>query len=168
MPDLKDKLKSILKGAERIAVLGVGSELRADDIAGILAAQELDKASEEIGETKAFKVFLGYSAPENLAGEIKKFKPTHLVIIDSAEMGKPPGDIAAFPPEEAGGMSFSTHKLPVKVLAQYLRQSFECKMVIVGIQPKTLDFGKDVSSEVKKAVNEVSRAVKDAIINPAK
>ena len=34
-PGLKNRLRASLRGAERIAVLGVGSELRGDDAAGL-------------------------------------------------------------------------------------------------------------------------------------
>lgn len=163
MQNLRNNLKSNLIGAKKIAVLGVGSELRADDIAGILAAQELDKDAKRIGRSIDLKVFLGYTAPENLSGEIKKFKPTHVIIIDSADIGKKPGDVALFTPEDSGGISFSTHKLPIKVLAQYLQQSFECRVIIIGIQPKTLDFGKPVSKEVKKAIGEAAGTIKEIL-----
>ncbi len=168
MQNLRNKLKSSLIGAKRIAVLGVGSELRADDIAGILVSQELEKDAKRLGRAIDLKVFLGYTAPENLSGEIKKFKPTHVMIIDTADIGKKPGDVALFTPEDSGGISFSTHKLPIKVLAQYLIQSFECRVIIIGIQPKTLEFGKAVSKEVKSAVKDVSKAVRDVIIASSK
>lgn len=168
MQNLRNNLTNNLTGAKRIAILGVGSELRADDIAGILVSQELDKDAKRIGRSVDLKVFLGYTAPENLSGEIKKFKPTHVIIIDTADIGKKPGDVAVFTPEDSGGISFSTHKLPIKVLAQYLLQSFECRVIIIGIQPKTLDFGKAVSKEVKAAVKDVSKAIKDVIIASSK
>jgi hydrogenase 3 maturation protease len=159
MADLKNSLKSELKGSKKLAVLGVGSDLRADDNAGMLAAEELEKSSKAINKYIQFKVFFGHTAPENLSGEIRKFEPDHVVIIDAADMEKKPGEISVFTPENAGGISFSTHKLPIKVLAQYLSQSFECRVIIIGIQPKTLDFGKDVSKEVKKAVGEVGSMI---------
>jgi len=168
MRDLKKNLKSSLEGAKKVAVLGVGSELRADDIAGILAAQELERSSKQINKTIDFKVFLGHTAPENLSGEIRKFNPTHVVIIDTADIGKKPGEVALFTPENIGGISFSTHKLPIKVLAQYLAQSIDCKAIIIGIQPKGLDFGKDVSREAKTAAKNVSKAIKNVIIAPVK
>ena len=168
MPDLKNKLKSNITGAKRIAILGVGSELRADDEAGILAAQELDISSKEINKTMDFRVFFGYTAPENLSGEIKKYEPTHVLIIDAADMGKKPGETAVFTPEDSGGISFSTHKLPIKVLADYLMQSINCKIVVIGIQPKTLEFGEAVSEEVKATVKYVSNIIKDVIISFAK
>jgi len=155
--DLKNKLKSSLKGAKKVAILGVGSELRADDIAGILAAQELEKASPKI------KVFLGYTAPENLSGEIRKYEPSHIIIIDTADIGKKPGEAALFTSKDVGGMSFSTHKLPIKVLASYLTQSFDCKVLIIGIQPKTLEFGKTISKEVEVSAINISEAIREAI-----
>jgi hydrogenase 3 maturation protease len=166
--DLRNKLKSNLEGAARIAVLGVGSDLRADDFAGMLVAQELDNSSKTINRSVQFKVFFGHTAPENLSGEIRKFNPSHVVIIDAAEVGKKPGQVELFTPEDAGGISFSTHKLPIKVLAQYLTQSFGCKVAIIGIQPKSLDFDKPVSKEVSASVKAVSNTVKDVIISSAK
>jgi hydrogenase 3 maturation protease len=154
--ELRNKLASNLKGAKSIAILGVGSDLRADDFAGMLIAQELDRSSKAINKSIQFKVFFGHTAPENLSGEIRKFNPSHVIIIDAAEVGKKPGQFEFFTPDDAGGISFSTHKLPIKVLAQYLTESFGCKVAIIGIQPKSLDFDKPVSKEIEKAVKEVS------------
>ena len=41
--DLKKELAARLAGAEKLAVLAIGSELRRDDGAGILVAEELLK-----------------------------------------------------------------------------------------------------------------------------
>jgi len=164
MQDLKKNLKSSLEGAKRVAVLGVGSELRADDNAGMLIAQEIERSADQISQTVALKVFFGHTAPENLSGEIKKYAPSHVLIIDTADIGKKPGEVAVFTPEDSGGISFSTHKLPIKVLAQYLTQSIDCKIIIIGIQPKTLDFGKDVSKEVSVTIKGISKEIKDVMI----
>jgi len=158
MLNLKKSLSNSLKGAERIAVLGIGSELRADDIAGILVAQKLEEL-----QGQNFKVFLGYTAPENLSGEIRKFKPTHLIMIDTADIGKEPGEVKLFTPENVGGISFSTHKLPVKIMAQFLQKDINCNVMIIGIQPKSLDFGKPVSSHVQRSVNEISDILRNEI-----
>lgn len=155
MQDIKSQLKSSLKGAGRIAVLGIGSELRADDIAGILVSQQL-----EILNSDVFRVFLGYTAPENLSGEIRKFNPTHLIMIDTADIGKEPGQIAVFKPEDAGGISFSTHKLPIKLMADYLHKEIKCRIFIIGIQPKSIEFGEPVSVETEKAVKNLSDTLK--------
>jgi hypothetical protein len=43
MQSLKVQLKNKLKNARRITILGVGSKLRSDDAAGILAAESIGK-----------------------------------------------------------------------------------------------------------------------------
>jgi len=161
--NLKNSLQASLKGAAKVAVLGIGSDLRGDDISGIIAVQELEKKADSISRTIPFKTFLGYTAPENLSGEIRKFSPTHLIMIDTADIKKKPGDIMVFTAESAGGMSFSTHKLPVKVMAEYLKSSIGCEVIIVGIQPKTLDFGKPVSKVVEDAAKAVADDIKELL-----
>jgi hydrogenase 3 maturation protease len=168
MQNLTNKLKSNLEGAKRIAVLGVGSELRADDNAGMLITQDLERSQAKINKVVDLKVFLGHTAPENLSGEIKKYAPSHVLIVDTADIGKKPGEVAIFTPEDSGGISFSTHKLPIKVLAQYLTQSIDCRIIIIGIQPKTLDFGKDVSKEVNASIKQISNEIKGVMMGMKK
>ena len=61
--------------AKKIGILGIGSELRADDVAGILVAQQIEKSVAEKKLNTELKIFIGATAPENLTGEIKKFAP---------------------------------------------------------------------------------------------
>lgn len=61
------------------------------------------------------------------------------------------------------GVSFSTHKLPARVLMDYFTRSLKCDIMLIGIQPKSLEFGKKVSEEVKKSVKEISDAIKNAV-----
>ena len=160
--NLKAALKNKLKGAERIAVLGVGSELRGDDAAGLLIAEQLKCLSEGI-KGRALKVLIGGTAPENLTSEIKRFKPDCLIIIDSAEMGKPAGQINLLEPGQIGGISFSTHSLPLKVMVDYLKTEIEARVVVIGIQPKNLAFGSLVTENVKDSAIKVSRTIKELL-----
>ncbi len=165
MISLKKDLKEKLKGAKRIALLGIGSELRSDDAAGILVAKGLEGIQGRIKDKPEFKVFIGGTAPENVTGEIKKFKPTHLIIIDSAEAGKDPGSIILIDPDQIGGVSFSTHALPPKIMIDYLQDSLRCVIIMLGIQPKTIKFGETVSPAIAAAVKEVVKIIKEAIRN---
>ena len=152
MQKLIQGLKSRLKSAKRIALLGVGSELRGDDAAGILVAEALSK---KICRRNNLKVFLGHTAPENLTGEIKKFKPQHLIIIDSADMGKKAGEVSLIDISDLRGVTFSTHQLPVVIMADYLMQATGCEISIIGIQPKQLKFDSQVSQEILKSVKQL-------------
>jgi hydrogenase 3 maturation protease len=173
-------LKQKLNNARRIAVLGVGSELRGDDIAGLLAAQQIEKTitkqTTSPHSTRPDKsalaqggpevrVFIGETAPENLTGEIKKFQPTHLIIIDAAELNKEPGHIEIMEPGTIGGTSFCTHSLPLKIVIGYLLESFKFQAIIIGIQPKTLVFGAQPTKEVVAAAKHIAKAITELLTN---
>lgn len=152
---LQSLLQNSLQGARRIAVLGIGSELRGDDAAGTLVAQNI--AKKNIGNKKiTVKAFLGATAPENLTGEIKRFKPSHLVIIDTVDTGQKPGTVLVLDPEVVGGATFSTHTMPAKILAGYLKKSTHCKITIIGIQARSIHFGDAVSKDVMGSVHLLS------------
>ncbi|MGA2680088.1 MAG: hydrogenase 3 maturation endopeptidase HyCI [Sedimentisphaerales bacterium] len=158
-------LKQKLNNAQRVAVLGIGSELRGDDIAGLLVAQQIEKTITKQTTSPEIRVFIGETAPENLTGEIKKFQPTHLIIIDAAELNKEPGHIEIMEPETIGGTSFCTHSLPLKVIIGYLLESFKFQAIIIGIQPKTLTFGAQPTKEVIAAAKHIAKAITKLLTN---
>jgi hydrogenase 3 maturation protease len=114
---------------------------------------------------KKLKVLFGSTAPENLTGEIKRLKPTHLIIVDSADTGKKAGDITVLEPEEAKGISFSTHQLPLVIMARYLKQELACQVLIIGIKPKNLKFGFSLSGEVESSVKALTAAIKETLLS---
>ena len=163
MESLKKELAARLKGARRVAVLGVGSDLRGDDVAGILVLGSL-KRSKSIKPSVKLKTFDGSTAPENLTGEIISFKPTHLIIVDSADIAEKPGSVLLLRADEVGqGVSFSTHKIPPKVLIDYLAHSLKCEIIIIGIQPKNIGFGKPASKAVIDSSKSVARSIIEAL-----
>ena len=163
MSTLKKELQRRLEGAKKIAVLGVGSELRGDDAAGIFVCRRIAKKSAKIIASRKLKVFIGLTAPENLTGAIRRFKPTHLIIVDCAKMNKPAGTIRLIDPDDAASSAFGTHNLPLKVLADYLTQTIGCAAIIIGIQPQGTTFGKQFSRPVAKAVRVTAKVIQEAI-----
>jgi hydrogenase 3 maturation protease len=153
---LSSILKQKLNGAARVAVLGIGSELRGDDAAGIITARKIEKLTSKKIPQSQLKVFIGETAPENLTGEIKKFQPSHLIIIDSADLGNSPGQVTTIDPQAIEGISFCTHRLPLKVMIDYLHQSCKCEVMIIGIQPKDITVCGPISKEVSKAVKQLA------------
>lgn len=152
-----------LKKAERIAILGVGSDLRADDAAGELVLEKL-KALPGVASAKPeVRLFFGETAPENLTGEIRKFNPSHIIIIDSADMGQKPGSVELIPLENIGGISFSTHRIPTKVMVDYLLNLLKCDVTMIGIQPKSVSFGEAVSEEVKHSADQIAALLNDIL-----
>jgi hydrogenase 3 maturation protease len=144
-----------------VAVLGVGSELRCDDAAGGLLAAAISR-----DPLPGVHALDGGSAPENCTAEIRRIGPSHLVIVDAADLGESPGTIRVIPSEDIGGTSFGTHSLPLSVIADYLRTEVGCRVIVIGIQPKSLAFGQVVSPEIMEAVAETALALRSCLAAP--
>lgn len=139
--------------------------------------QELQKAL--ISPHPSIGLFAGGTAPENLTGEILRFEPSHILLVDAADLGLKPGTVKLIDPETIGGASFSTHALPLKILADYLRQSLPCParnasrsnvgrhIIILGIQPKQSEFDSAPSREIKQAARRLAREILHAASVPA-
>jgi hydrogenase 3 maturation protease len=158
MSSIHQLLKEALEGAQTVAIIGCGSLLLGDDAAGTLIAQRL---SDLAGNARAY---CGGSAPENFTGEIKKFRPDVLLIIDAADMSLPPGAVKVIAPEEIKGVSFSTHMLPLSIMLDYLQKEAGCRVCMLGIQAVTLEFGSELSPEVKITVDQVERALRELLV----
>jgi hydrogenase 3 maturation protease len=159
--NFKAQLRGRLAGAEKTVIVGIGSELKGDDYAGVAVAKQLEKYLQLSEKRPDVKVLIGGNAPENLTGEIKRFKPSHILIIDCADLGKKAGAIGFIDPEKIGGASMDTHRLPIKMFARYLFSCIECRIIIIGIQPETLGFNLPVSVEVGKSISFISSAIKN-------
>lgn len=160
LSDVSTLLRAQLKGATRIAVLGIGSEIRGDDRAGLLVVRLLQR---RYGNTEHLRAYYGSTAPENLVGEIKRFRPSHLLLVDAADTGKPPGTIEIIPAQSVSGISASTHAFPVNVLADYMCQSIGCEVVLVGIQPQSLEFNEALTQDVVRAAREFVRLMEEIV-----
>jgi hydrogenase 3 maturation protease len=157
MTELSEFFRRALSGSGRVALLGAGSSLMADDAAGVMITDALiERFGEEPGR---FRVFSGGTAPECFTGEIKRFRADHVVIIDAADFGGQPGEVSAIDPAVVNGVSFSTHMLPLKVMLDYLNKELGCKTTIIGIQPRCLEFGGEMTGEVKESVDAIIEAL---------
>jgi hydrogenase 3 maturation protease len=157
---VSESLGSLLAGATRIAVLGVGSELRADDVVGLLVARRIAEAFPGSPSVLAIE---GATAPENFTGQILRFAPSHLVVVDCADLGEAPGSARIFPPSEISGASSNTHTLPLKIIVDYLNSSHPCQTIVVGIAPRSLAFLGEVAPEVEAAAQRIAAELSAAV-----
>ena len=120
----------------------------------------LDKTLKRSTKQPYVEIFLGETAPENLTSPIKEFQPTHLVILDALDAGAKPGHIAILGPDDLGtSATASTHNVSLKLLMDYLRHFLECEIIVLGIQPQTLEFGKPPSKSVLEAAHRTARLI---------
>jgi len=155
--EIKRMLAQALEGARKIAILGCGSALRGDDAAGCHIAQKLSASLS--GNAQAF---CGSTAPENFTGEIKRFRPDTLLVIDAADISKPAGTAAFIPEDTVTGATFSTHMLPLPVMLDYLRRETGCRTLLLGIQAASLEYG-EMTQPVSDTVDEIVAALESLL-----
>ena len=149
---LEDKLEEELSGWKQLVILGVGNELGGDDSLGLSAARKLKEALSGIS---GVEVLAAGNAPENFTGLIRRLSPSHIVLIDAAEMGETAGTIKLVQAHQIEGMMPSTHTLSLSMLVKYLEQELGSKVLILGMQPKSLRFGTTLSEEVESSINKL-------------
>jgi hydrogenase 3 maturation protease len=143
----------------RLAVLGLGQELRGDDAAGLEAARGLLSRVPESGEINPGQRLLVAAAgpgPENFTGLLRRFRPDLVLLIDAAQMEAVPGEVRWLDPAETSGLSASTHTFPLHVLAEYLAAELGCQTALIGIQPEQNELGAPLSTPVRAAVQEIT------------
>ncbi len=145
----KKHLADALADVERLVVLGVGNTDRADDAAGVHAAEVLAK---RVGDgLPNLSVLLGHGVPENFTGKIREFRPSHVLIIDAAAGGFRPGTRHIVDPHQIAQDDVSTHRTPLSTLAEFLERTIGCRVVILGIEPERLTPGDALTPRVKTA-----------------
>jgi len=95
---------------------------------------------------------------ESIILEIIKNKDVEdVVFVDTCDFDEKPGEIALLQLDSIGE-TISTHKIPLSMLMALIQTEGK-KSYLLGIQPESLDFEKDVSETVGKALARVEDAV---------
>ena len=150
---LTSTLEQELAGWEQIAILGIGNEFGGDDSLGSQAARKLKRALSNVPKVEVLSVGI---APENFTGVMRRLSPSHVVLIDAAEMGEIAGTIKLIEPHRIQKRMPSTHTMPLNMLTEYLEQELGAKVLILGIQPKGLSVGTAVSGEVGASIDKLA------------
>lgn len=159
--DFETHLERKLVEARRLAVVGIGDELLSYDRLGILAA----KAIENI-HIPGVRVFIAGTVPESVTGSIRKFRPDHVLFLDAAEMGGPPGTIRIVEPEEIHATLFSTHALPLSVVMEFLAKDAHTQVTLIGIQPDTHSLDNKPTPMEQKGLILLQKTMKRILSGP--
>jgi hydrogenase 3 maturation protease len=134
----------------RVAIVGIGQELRGDDAAGIVVAQALRRL---VQLHDRLLVIDAGPAPENYTGSLRRFAPDLVILIDAAQMDALPGAVRWLDWQSTAGLSASTHSLPCSVLASYLVADLGCEVALLGIQPADTTFGAPLAPAVRRSID---------------
>jgi hydrogenase maturation protease len=145
------------KTKARTVVIGVGNLLMKDEGIGIHAVKALQKM--ELPDSVT--LIDGGTSPDVIACTRAGDK---LIIIDAARAGGEPGAIYRFQPEDledSAGEILSVHDLgvPQNLRLMLLAGSGPSRVVIIGIEPKEIDWGTELSAELESKIPEIIAVV---------
>lgn len=152
---LRKRLRHLPKSDPRLALMGIGHELRGDDAAGLLVARALRPYAND-----HFLVVEAGHAPENYTAPVRRFAPDLVLLVDAAELGELPGTIRWLEWTETTGISASTHTMPLYLLGRYLATEANCVVGLIGIQAADTGLNAPLSAEVEKAVAAVVEEIR--------
>ncbi len=149
--DALKELKSWLSGASRVVVAGIGNPIRMDDFIGMKIVQDMK------GKVSSRIILLECETiPENFAKPIVDFNPTHVLLIDAADLGLKPGEITLLGFKDLeNSPPISTHMLPLRVFCQFITDSTAAEVKLLLIQPEQTDFGEGLSQSLLPAISRI-------------
>jgi len=142
----------------RLAIVGIGNELRGDDAAGVAVVRRLAQEL-ALQNQKNVLVVEGGNAPENHTGPIRRFAPHLVLLVDMAQMDREPGSVCWLPWQETSGLSASSHTMPPYMLARFLTTDMGCDVALIGIQPLDTSLTREMTAIVETAVASVAAEI---------
>ncbi|MFB6150961.1 MAG: hydrogenase maturation protease [Haloarculaceae archaeon] len=162
--------KPTVEPTDRLAVVGLGSELRGDDAAGLALVRRLSPADGGAGSNRPapadgdrLLTVEGGVAPENYTGVVRRFDPDWVVLVDAVDFGGDPGTGKWVDPDDLGGESFSSHKSTPAMLTTFLARETGAEVALFGVQPASVGLGEDLSPAVASRLDDLAAALADAL-----
>jgi hydrogenase 3 maturation protease len=144
-------LKCLINSHERKLFVGIGNILKSDDGIGVYIAKQ-------IRERDKIKTLVVEVSIENYIGKINKISHDVLILIDAVDFQQEPGFFALLTPDEIMDYTATTHNISISKLLGFFRSP----VLILGIQPRSLALGENISESVKKQA-DIILAVINAI-----
>jgi hydrogenase maturation protease len=144
---------TIQSDKKEIVVVGLGNELMSDEGIGIHLIRQLFKLSEKFPSVDFIEAG---SAGMNLLHLIANRKKA--IIIDCAKMGKMPGEMRRFTPQEVQSVkklsNFTLHEADILQVINLSKQLGECpdEVVFFGIEPEKIESGQKLSQSLTNTI----------------
>lgn len=158
-PNTDNRKRSRKLNSTQFLILGVGNRLRGDDAIGCLVIDELKNEN-------GISVIDCGLAPENYIDKVISLKPKIVIIIDACNFKSNPGNFKLFSEKQIDKISqnlISTHILPLNLTVTMIKKQLPCKIHLLGVQPKQINFGEELSPKLKIAKDEIVQYLRDLI-----
>jgi hydrogenase 3 maturation protease len=144
----------------KVALVGIGHPLRGDDYVGSYVTKEIINATACRLSDRVY-VFDAEDNVERVITRISRINPKQVIFIDACEMGLKPAEMKLMLVEKTSYPFFTTHGIPLKVLAEQLLKG--CKVWVLAIQPKDTGFGEGLSPEIHDAADHLCKFVASSL-----
>lgn len=136
MKELLTKLINKLDGAQKLVFMGIGEEKLTDDAVGIYIISELLDYSNE----RYLFINAGID-PMNRIDDVENFQASHLILLDTCSLKKPPGTVAIIERENIQEhVPISSHTIPIHIVVDLLIEKLpDLKAFMIGIVPESLE-----------------------------
>ena len=151
-PDIwQEGVRNFLHGAAfPIHLVGVGNPLRRDDGVGVFVAKALQARIAGVAK-RSLIVHDGSGFPDVL---LSRLPPDEgLVIFDAVEAGLGPGSIVCATIRDTRFGFFATHNVPLRLIPGISERMDG--VLMVGIEPESLDVGEGLSRNVRASADKV-------------
>jgi hydrogenase 3 maturation protease len=151
---LRDDLKARLQGT--VLVVGIGNTLRGDDGFGPRMIERLE------GKVSARLLDVG-EVPESYLGRLLEQKARTILVLDAADIGEAAGTVTILEADDLAGCNVSTHQMPLELFFRYLRENTRADVFALGVQPKQIALGSEMSPEVESTAGILSEVLIDLL-----
>jgi hydrogenase 3 maturation protease len=131
---------------KNVLLLGVGNRQRGDDGVGSYLVKRLQK---KVG----IPLIDAGDVPENFIDQIEDAKADVVLIVDAADFGATPGEIALLELNQLKEIGASTRTANLSLLFRVIPQSRRPDTLLVAIQPGADAAGKGLSEAVRQSLD---------------
>ncbi|MBI2407261.1 MAG: hydrogenase 3 maturation endopeptidase HyCI [Gemmatimonadetes bacterium] len=157
------RLADRLRG--RVAVVGVGNPLRADDGVGCRIAGALADACRRgpLARRGGLTVVDAEDVPENFLGVVTAARPDVVLFVDSANLGASPGSSALLDAATLDDAGACTHRTPLRLTASLIERLTGAAVLLLAVQPASLEWGEPMSEPVAASADHLTALLQEAL-----
>ena len=126
-----------------VLLVGIGNALKSDDNIGNLVVEKLKND---------FSVLVAETNPEAYLSKMKR--RDKVIFVDAVDFQGKIGEVKLFKLDDIQDLLYATHNIPVSMLKKLLPG---VEIEVVGIQPKNLEFGTELSLNLDEIVEKVRK-----------
>jgi len=131
---------------KRVLLFGVGNRQRGDDGVGSYLLKRIQK---KVG----IPVLDAGDVPENYITQIENSGANFILIVDAADFGANPGEIALIELSDLKKIGASTHTANLPLLLKIIPKDKRPETLLVAIQPESTLPGKGLSEAVRNSLD---------------